>query len=466
MRKLTQKVPLEEWIDRFNKIHGEGKYGYFNVTEIKNNKSIIQIYCNVHREFFPQMVSSHNQGVGCKKCGEKKCIRIKPFSEIIVDINRKYDDKYTLLEEDYKGAKSKTRIFCNEHKEHFNQIPRDLLRGGGCKVCKFLLRSLLKSKSQKQFEKEANLVHNNKFTYGEYKNSHINMDIICPEHGVFQQRPWNHLNGYECPKCNHNISKPEQEVADFISDYVAIEQSDKKQLKNKAELDIYIPSIKQAIEFDGLYWHSNKHVSNVYHKWKQDLCKQKNISLIQIFEDEWINQQEIVKSNLLNFIGKTRKTIYSSNCEVREVNVDVAEKFLNENHIKGHSIASIYLGLFFNDELVSMLTISKKESYHEILRYCNKIHLSVSSGFYKMLKYFETKYKPKQVTYTHDRRWSNINVFETAGFINKGNTSPSFQYTNGRFRYNNQTNSKDEQKIYDSGSIRFVKQYLTTLSKI
>jgi len=65
-------------------------------------------------------------------------------------------------------------------------------------------------KTQK-FINKANFVHNNKYDYSNvnYIQNYINIDIICPEHGMFAQTPNSHLKGRDCPKCaiNNRISK-------------------------------------------------------------------------------------------------------------------------------------------------------------------------------------------------------------------------------------------------------------------
>jgi hypothetical protein len=53
--------------------------------------------------------------------------------------------------------------------------------------------------------------------------------------------------------------------------------------ENGMELDIYIPSIKLAIEFDGAHWHDNEEVHRI-EKEKYTLCRDKNIFLIRIRE--------------------------------------------------------------------------------------------------------------------------------------------------------------------------------------
>ena len=78
--------------------------------------------------------------------------------------------------------------------------------------------------------------------------------------------------------------------------------------------------------------------------------------MIHIFEDEWLFKKEIVKSRLLNLIGKTPNKIYARKCEIKEISSKDSVKFLEENHIQGNVNSKIRIGLFYNDELVSLMT--------------------------------------------------------------------------------------------------------------
>lgn len=73
-----------------------------------------------------------------------------------------------------------------------------------------------------KFINKAIIVHNNKFDYSlvEYVNSKSKVKIICPEHGVFEQRASNHICGHGCPTCgNENGIKNKCKTSEtFISE--------------------------------------------------------------------------------------------------------------------------------------------------------------------------------------------------------------------------------------------------------
>lgn len=55
-----------------------------------------------------------------------------------------------------------------------------------------------------EFIKKAKEVHGDKYDYSkvDYKNTKTKVTIICPTHGEFYQRPSDHIEGSNCPKCN------------------------------------------------------------------------------------------------------------------------------------------------------------------------------------------------------------------------------------------------------------------------
>ena len=278
------------------------------------------------------------------------------------------------------------------------------------------------------------------FTLEEYCNLEKETFLWkCKKCGTIFENPirlhQSHL--VRCLKCfplNPQYSKYEKEIVEFIKSFYfgEIKENDKS-IISPYELDIIIPEKKIAIEFDGLYWHSDEVLSNKnYHLMKTDKCNEQKYHLIHIFENEWIYKQDIVKSRLKNLLGIYEKTIYARKCEIKEINNDISIKFQNENHIQGSVNSSINIGLFFNDELVSLMTFSKsrmsKKYEYELVRFCNKLNYHVIGGASKLLKYFERNYKPKSIVSYADRRWSKGNLYEKVGFNLSHISKPNYWY--------------------------------------
>ena len=69
----------------------------------------------------------------------------------------------------------------------------------------------------------------------------------------------------------------EKELVEFCKQYYPDLIENDRQLIKPYELDIVIPELKLAIEFNGDYWHSKKFKADNYHQMKIDMCKEKRI---------------------------------------------------------------------------------------------------------------------------------------------------------------------------------------------
>jgi len=233
------------------------------------------------------------------------------------------------------------------------------------------------------------------------------------------------------------ISTYEIELRNFIDSLgVSYYINDRKIIKPK-EIDIYIPSKKIGIEFNGLYWHSEYFVENDYHKNKHKLAKKNNIELIQIFEDEWILKKNVVKSIIKNRLGFVNKKHFARKCKIKEVNSSIVNEFLNKNHIQGYVASKINIALYHNDEIVSVMTFGpqrkslgarKKKNSYEMLRFCNKTNLLVVGGASKLFKYFLKKYDVNEVVTYADIRYFNGGSYEKMGFTYHSITKPNYWY--------------------------------------
>ncbi len=256
-----------------------------------------------------------------------------------------------------------------------------------------------------------------------YQRKEIQHNILCTE----------------CNKLEYHISGKELELLDFIKnnyDYIILE-NDKFKLDGK-ELDIYLPNINLAFEFNGIYWHSELYKDSNYHKYKSDRCEELNIQLIHIWEDDWFYKKDLVKSMILNKLGKTKNRIYARKCEIKEITDNkLVRDFLDHNHIQGFVGSSIKIGLFYENELVSLMTFGKKritmgqkniEGEYELLRFCNKLNTNVVGGAGKLFKYFIKNYTFSEILTYADRSHSNGNLYLQLGFSFIGKTVPGYSY--------------------------------------
>lgn len=117
-----------------------------------------------------------------------------------------HGDKYDYSRSSYQGGKLKIEIICKIHGS-FSQIASNHLMGAVCKKCSYNLRSKIKLLNTDQFIKRVEKIHNYKYDYSlvNYENTYGNINIICKEHGVFNQRANDHINGCGCPICKKEL---------------------------------------------------------------------------------------------------------------------------------------------------------------------------------------------------------------------------------------------------------------------
>ena len=235
-----------------------------------------------------------------------------------------------------------------------------------------------------------------------------------------------------CP--NHHISKFENEILTWINSLgLNIESQRKFYFENRRfkEIDIFIPDFNLGIECNGLYWHSNLFKDNNFHYEKWKFFNDLNIELIQIFENEWYDKQDIVKSIILNKL-KRNKRIYGRKCVVKEITSSEYREFLIKNHIQDVASAKVKLGLFHENELVQVMSFSKsrfnKKFQWENIRTCTKTYSVVVGGFNKLLNYFIKNWNPDSIVSYVDLRYFNGKSYDTNGFVFSSISKPNYFY--------------------------------------
>jgi hypothetical protein len=254
-----------------------------------------------------------------------------------------------------------------------------------------------------------------------------------------------------CRKCypKENGSKIQKELSIFLSSLVGEENiyENNRLVIKPSELDFYLEKYNIAIELNGNYFHSevSGKKNKSYHITKTQKTFDKNIKLIHIFEDEWLLKKDIVKSRIKNLLGITENKIFARKCEIKEISSFEKSQFLDKNHIQGNCVDKLRYGLFFEEELVSVMTFGKlraalgskvknTENQYELIRFCSKINLNIVGSFSKLMSYFVKNNLPKRIISYADCRWSGINYEQTAyyknGFVFIKKTPPSYYYVN------------------------------------
>ena len=246
----------------------------------------------------------------------------------------------------------------------------------------------------------------------------------------------------DCTIClpinSYSKSGKENEIFNFIKEFENSAFQSARSLIKGGELDIFVPERNLAFEFNGTYWHSELHKDRMYHYHKTSQCKKIGIDLFHIWEDDWNIKSDIIKSMILNKIGKTPNKIHARKCKLEEINDNkLVRDFLDENHLQGFIGSSIKIGLFYNGDLVSLMTFGSlrkslgqisQHGKYEMIRFCNKKMTNVVGGASKIIKYFIKKYNPIEIISYSDSSRSNGNLYEKLGFEFEKETSPNYYW--------------------------------------
>lgn len=228
------------------------------------------------------------------------------------------------------------------------------------------------------------------------------------------------------------VSKAESSVCQLLDALgVSYVQSVTNVLSKRRELDIYIPELNLAIEYCGLFWHSDRNnYSPSKHQEKFLECQQLGIKLITLFEDEWLFKREIVESRIRSLVGKNVR-LFARKCTVGVAETEVATVCLNQWHIQGAKSSSRNVSLYSEGDVVAILTYGKPRYGSEdieIIRYATKPGITVVGGFSKLLKAMQTKVGIGSIVSYSDNRWGSGGVYRMAGMEYDGITQPSYYY--------------------------------------
>ena len=544
MKKLTK----EKFIEKAREVHGD-KYDYSKVNYV-NAQIKVCIICPEHGEFW-QKPYNHISGNGCPQCVRN----VWTTQKFIEKAREVHGDKYDYSKTVFKDVRTKVIIISHEKDRYgneigeFEQLPLSHLNGEGtkrhkrgkdkekwetrtCPICgaEFEVRkkqekitcseecrrkyvelhkdeinekrskSLKETNSQKSYEEKQEEINRGKETclqkYGvdsfsktevarkflsekmkrqkkEWDEKYFN-DVLIPKYKEICERDNLELLEFRgrfdcrvrCKKCGNEfvtrtlgyltdktitnrcrVCHPiesftgptnfENEFEDFLKELGVKYDKNCRYLITPNEIDFYLPDYKVGFELDGIYWHSEVYKEDKYHLSKTERCREKGIQLIHIFEDEWGDKQEICKSRIKSILGLSENIVYARQCEVKYVEAKEAKNFLDKNHLQGRCVFKYAIGLFFNGELISLMTFGRlrknlgnkhREGYYELIRFCNKVHYNVVGGASRLLKHFIEEYRPISIISYADRRWSNGNMYEKIGFKHLYNTSPNYFY--------------------------------------
>ena len=456
-----------------------GKKIIVDINHISNSSSVKVNakcdYCGTIKEISYcqyRIITSKFDKFSCSN----KCSNIKRKD---TQIKRYGVDNYTKTDE-YKNRVSKTNL---EKYGVINVFQSEIIKDKIKKTntLKYGVDNISKSKIS-----QLNTLMGKDINYIKYIDNNISL-FKCNEGHTFEISSDNYHSRFKhntplCTICNpigDSSSIKEKELLEFIK--LKYDKEIIQGYRDQFEIDIYLPHLKIGFEFNGLYWHSEIYKDKSYHLNKTNWFKEKGVRIVHIWEDDWDYKKDIIKSQIINIFKKSNK-IYARKCIIKEVNSKDARFFLDNNHIQGFVGSNLKLGLYYKDQLVSLMSFDHFEGRNKmpntewnLNRFCTILNTNVVGGASKLLKYFIDNYNPSRIISYADKDLSNGSLYEILGFNKINESKPDYKYIvnkkrihKSRYKKDNLNlddktkvtesqimNEKNLPKIYDCGKIKF-----------
>ena len=451
---------------------------------LRKKKNNIEKY-GVENVFAAEYVKEKIKKTNLEKYGVDHILKSDVFKEKIKKTNlEKYGTEYPIQS---KGIMDKVKLTCMDrygvsHIMYSDEI-KERLRNNNLE--KWGVDNPMKNE---EFRLKFNITNNP--NYIKYLSDGVSLFIcdISGDHNFeISCSNFIHRNNHKIPLCTicnpigNSRSIKENELYDYITGIYngEIIQS----YRDGLEIDIYLPELKLGFEFNGIYWHSEEKRGKNYHYDKTNYFNDKGIRVIHIWEDDWMYKNDVVKSQIINWLGLTSNKIYARKCDVRVMNdPKIVRKFLNDNHIQGYVISVLKLGLYHNDYLVGMMIFDHSEGRKKmgddewnLARFCNKLGTNVIGGASKLMKYFVEHYKPSRIISYADRDWSFGDLYYKLGLDLVSKSKPDYKYIvdglrvhKSRYKKNNLNTKLTEKqemvkrnidRVYDCGKLKFEIMY-------
>ena len=193
--RKTLDIFIKEANNKFN-----NKFDYTKVEYI-NSKTPIIIICPIHNEIEITPFQHLDSPTGCTKCSGKYKKNTEDFINEAIKI---HGDLYDYSKVKYINTHTNVTIYCKKHKKDYPQTPSMHLSGSRCKICADEDGSEKRRYTLKEFIEMAKETHQNNlddYSSINYIDISNKINITCNIHGIYPQRPIDHIRGHRCSKC-------------------------------------------------------------------------------------------------------------------------------------------------------------------------------------------------------------------------------------------------------------------------
>ena len=408
--------------------------------------------------------------------------------EILNELNISRDDKDAHNKISYyytqKGTLKKYGVDNVFKLEYIQQKCRDVIKEK-YNVDNISQHKLFRTMARERSDKNINEIFSKRFNIldinrdDDYKKNILNLKCLTCNYEFYLKFHGIIYKNVKCPNCS--LTSIEEGIKKLLNEKDIPYNVKDRSMIPPNELDFFIKDYNLAIECNGLYWHCDLFVDKDYHYKKYKKCKDENIKLLQFFEDDILDKQEIVKSIIYHNLNIHDKVVHGRKCIIR--NIESKEKgiFLKENHLMGNDKSKVSLGAFYNDELVSVMTfnhgnitIKENEIFDwELSRFCSKNFYKIHGIANKLFQYF-LKSNPEDIkikTYASIMTGDG-SVYKNLGFNLSKRTAPGYFYTSNGIRFhrfkslslreNLSISERDDMlsqgyyKVFDAGNNKYI----------
>jgi len=394
---------------------------------------------------FMMTPGNFSSGHGCPKCA-RKIVAEKLFEQKgskFLDLVNNSNGEYTMLSE-YKGSNTKVVLRHNKCGAIFTRTPGSVnlsgFNGCLCSVCnKKNVADSLRFTVEQANEKLAKVNKEYEFiTYNGAINEATIRHKVCG-HEFTGKASYFILGDGHCPRCTTNISKQEREIFEWVKSICPDTLPSVRNIEGVSEIDIYVPSKKVGIEYNGHYWHSAQKLmgkermtyaeAKKYHRNKSLACEKQGIRLIHIWDYEWDDErkQKVLKNIILGALGMLTERYYARDCKVcRYDNTsnrwDELNNFFKENNIQGNRGGTLVYTLEKDDKILMAYKFGKpsggkaKLKYrYEMVRGASAPGVQVIGGATRLWKHFIKDESPDSVVYYIDYNYFDGRSVEKIG---------------------------------------------------
>lgn len=414
-----------------------GEDSPIKIKEFKENrqKTIINKYGTDHpcknEEVKNKIINTNLERYGVKYIPQNKEIRKKIIETNIL----KFDgvSNFSSPKERIKNENIMLEKYGSKYSSQIKSINNIIVKRGV---------ETRRKKIKNKYENIINIIGTNYLVKCDCEKNH---EFIIDSHNFYQRLRYKTPICTICNPIDKHSSGRELNFINFIKEIYSGQTIENFRILDGQEIDIYISELKMGFEFNGLYWHSNKHKEIEYHKNKIDIANRNNIKLFHIYDDDWTYKKEIIINDIRRIIENNVNGI-----EILEMGENIAEKYNNENNLFGHQKSNINIAGILNDEIISMMSIKRNRNNFEITR------LTGENNFDRLFEYFKNKYSPRIVIGSINKDWNIYNFYEKNNFSITKETEPEFHYIIENKRIKNDMEElfmSQIPKIYNSGKI-------------